>query len=467
MSSDDAAERFLDELYPYRHESETYRRIPDQGRAADEVIAEVRSFARREDEIGDDGRVSGTLYSGDHEHYHALSTVFEQFAHVNVLQRDMYPSATKFESEIIAMVADMLHGRSGEVDACGVVTSGGSESLITALYTYREQAAANRGVTRPNVVMPRTAHVALDKGAHWLGIEVRHAPLTDAYVADVDAMADLMDDNTIALVGSAANYAHGLIDPIGNLGALAMERGVGLHVDGCLGGFILPWIEANGVEVPLWDYRVPGVTSISADTHKFGYALKGTSVLTYRTKELRAHQWFAYPDWPGGLYVSPGFAGSRSGGLIASTWASLVMTGRQGYLAAARDIHDAAQRMVRGIGEIPGLEVIGEPTFLVAFTSDELDIYLVNDELKRRGWRMNALQLPAALHFCVTRPNTPDAVVDAFLGDLRAAAAYAAEHAGETSESGALYGFSGSLEGHATITGLMGGYLDALHDPAP
>ncbi len=189
---------------------------------------------------------------------------------------------------------------------CGVVTSGGSESLITALYTYREQAARERGVTRPNVVIPTTAHVALDKGAHWLGIEMRHAPLTDAYVVDVEAMADLIDENTIAIVGSAANYAHGLIDPIPALGRLALERGIGLHVDGCLGGFLLPWIEANGVDVPLWDFRVPGVTSISADTHKYGYALKGTSTLIYRTKALRAYQWFTYPDWPGGLYLSPG-----------------------------------------------------------------------------------------------------------------------------------------------------------------
>ena len=464
--SDDSVERFLDDLYPYRRETETFRRIPDHGRPAEDVLAEVRSFARREDAIGDQGRVSGTLYSGDRRHYAVLGEVFEEFAHVNVLQRDMYPSATKFEAEIIAMVADMLHGRQDGVEACGVVTSGGSESLITALYAYREQAAA-RGVERPNVVMPRTAHVALDKGAHWLGVEVRHAPLTDEYVADVDAMSDMVDDSTIALVGSAANYAHGLIDPITDLGELAIERGIGLHVDGCLGGFILPWIEANGVEVPLWDYRVPGVTSISADTHKFGYALKGTSVLTYRTKELRAHQWFAYPDWPGGLYVSPGFAGSRSGGLLASTWASLVLTGADGYRSAARDIYTAAQRIARGIREIPQLFVFGEPTFLVAFGSDEVDIYLVNDELKRRGWRMNALQLPAALHFCVTRPNTPAQVVDAFLADLRSSVDFAVANAGTPSESGALYGFSGTVEGNSTVTALMDGYLDALHDPAP
>jgi sphinganine-1-phosphate aldolase len=463
-----AVERFLDELYPYRRETETFRVIPQSGRSPEEVLAEVRSFAQREDAIGDEGKVSGSLYCGDHDHYHVLSEVFEVFAHANVLQRDMYPSATKFEAEIIAMVADMLHGEAAGADVCGVVTSGGSESLITALYAYREQAAKERGVSRPNVVMPVTAHVALDKGAHWLGIEMRHAPLTDRHVADVEAMAALVDENTIAIVGSAGNYANGLIDPIPALGRLALERGIGLHVDGCLGGFLLPWIEASGVDVPPWDFRVPGVTSISADTHKYGYALKGTSTLMYRTKALRAHQWFTYPDWPGGLYLSPGFAGSRSGGLIASTWASLVLTGREGYLAAARDIHGAAQRMVDGIRtRIPQLRVVGDPLFLVAFASDEVDVYLVNDELKRRGWRMNAMQLPPALHFCVTRPNTAPHVIDGFLDDLEASVAYAVEHRGEPAESGAMYGFSGTAEGNAALNELMGGYLDAMHETAP
>lgn len=465
---DDAVTRFLDELYPYRDEVETFRVIPEHGRPAAEVLAEVRSFARREDAVGDEGRVSGSLYCGDHDHYHALTEVFEEFAHANVLQRDMYPSATKFEAEIIAMAADMLHGEAAGDDVCGVVTSGGSESLVTALYTYREQAAKDRGVTRPNVVMPITAHVALDKGAHWLGVEMRHAPLTNDYVVDVDAVADLVDDDTVAIVGSAGNYAHGLIDPIPELGQLALDRGIGLHVDGCLGGFLLPWIEKTGVAVPPWDFRVPGVTSISADTHKYGYALKGTSTLLYRTKALRAHQWFTYPDWPGGLYLSPGFAGSRSGGLIASTWASLVITGQEGYRDAAARIHGAARRIVVGIRDgIPELDVIGDPLFLVAFRSDVVDVYLVNDELKRRGWRMNALQLPAALHFCVTRPNTSDEVVDAFLADLRASVQFAVEHSGEPAASGAMYGFSGTAEGNATVEALMGGYLDAMHATAP
>ncbi|MEZ5117093.1 MAG: aspartate aminotransferase family protein [Candidatus Nanopelagicales bacterium] len=467
--SDNALDEFLNSLYPYRGSTTTYRRIAPQSRPRDEVLAEIRAMAEREDAQGDEGTVSGSLYSGDHEHYHFLSQVFEAFAHANVLQRDMYPSATKFEGEIVAMTASMLHGEAAGPDVCGVLTGGGSESLITALYTYREQARETRGVRQPNVVIPVTAHVALDKGAHWLGIEMRHAPLADDYRADVAAMADLVDDQTIAVVGSAGNYGHGLIDPIEEVAALAQERGIGMHVDGCLGGFLLPWVERLGYDIPPWDFRVPGVTSISADTHKFGYALKGTSVLVYRNKELRRHQYFTFPDWPGGLYLSPGFAGSRSGGLIASTWAAMVTMGEDGYLAAAQDIMRTADIMKAGIRErIPELEIIGEPTFLIAFRSDEVDVYLVNDALKERGWRMNALQLPPALHFCVTRPNTQPGLAERFVDDLRASVDYALERKGQPALSGAMYGLgAGTPQGNEMVNTVMSGVIDAMYEPAP
>ena len=459
---------FLDGFYPYRRQGANYRRIPDAPRDRAEVLAAVTAMAAAEDAAGDGGRVSGSLYSGDHAHYSYLGEVFSRFAHANVLQRDMYPSATKFEGEIIAMVLDLLHGGDG---ACGVVTSGGSESLITALYTYRE-IARERGASRPNVVMPVTAHVALDKGAHWMGVEVRHAPLTRAFTADVEAMAELIDEQTIALVASAGDYAHGLIDPIADIAALATARGIGLHVDGCLGGMLWPWAEELGHPIPAWDFRVPGVTSISVDTHKYGYALKGSSVLLYRDKDLRRHQYFTYPDWPGGLYLSPGLAGSRSGGLIAATWAAMVTTGRSGYLAAAKEIFDTAAEIRAGVEDIEGLQVIGDPTFLIAFMADrddpqDLDVYLINDALKRAGWRMNPLQLPPALHFCVTRPNTKPGVAQAFLTDLRAAVGYARANWGTPAESGAMYGMGHTPAAHEALDSVMAGVLDAMHEVAP
>jgi len=461
---DSGLERIVGDLYPYRKTTKAYRRVPAEPVDRAAILAEIAGMAHAEDERGDKGTVSGSLYAGDHDHYHFLGDVFDLYSHANVLQRDMYPSATKFEGEIIAMTSDLLHGT-----GVGVVTGGGSESLITAMYAYREYARMRRSVTKPNVVMPRTAHVALDKGAHWLGVEMRHSPLTDGYVADVAAMAELIDDQTIAVVGSAANYAHGLIDPIEEIAALAQSHGIGLHVDGCLGGWLLPWAERLGYDVPLWDFRVPGVTSISADTHKYGYALKGSSVLLYREKALRKRQYFTYPDWPGGLYVSPGFAGSRSGGIVASTWAALVATGESGYLAAADGILRTAATIRDGIRTgIPELEVIGDPLFLIAFKAvGDLDIYLVNDALIAQGWRMNALQLPPGLHFCVTRPNTAPGVADSFLEALRGAVGYAQQHKRERAKSGAVYGFGGTPQGNTLVKTLMVGVLDAMHEVAP
>ena len=461
-------ERILDDLYPYRRTTTTYRSIPTQPADRADVLSTIADMAHREDAQGDAGRVSGSLYSGDHEHYRFLGEVFTQFAHANVLQRDMYPSATKFEAEIIAMASGMLHGDDLATPAVGVLTGGGSESLITALYSYREQARESRGVRAPNIVIPVTAHVALDKGAHWMGVEVRKAPLTDAFTVDVHALEALIDDDTIAIVGSAGDYGHGLIDPIAELGELALRRGIGLHVDGCLGGFLLPWAERLGYPVTAWDFRVPGVTTISADTHKYGYALKGTSVLLYRDRELRARQWFSVTDWPGGLYLSPGFQGSRSGGLIASTWAAMVTMGEPGYLTRARAILHTNDTIKQGIRDrIPQLQVIGDPLFMTSFCSDAVDVFLVNDVLKERGWRMNSLHLPPALHFCITGPNTAPGIAEAFLDDLQAAVEHAVAHAGTPAASGAMYGFAGTSDGSAMLTAAMGGILEAMHSVAP
>ncbi|MBK9179391.1 MAG: aspartate aminotransferase family protein [Acidimicrobiales bacterium] len=429
-------------------------------------------MAAEEDRKGDEGRVSGSIYHGDHEWYGFLTEAFGRFAHANVLQRDMYPSSTKLEGEIVAMTAAMLHGEAvgdhhpGE-EVCGVLTSGGTESLINPMLVYREWGRDVKGITAPEVIMPVTAHVALDKAAHYFGMRVLHAPVTDGYVVDVDWVADHVGPDTVALVGSAGSYPYGLVDPIEALSELAVRHDLGLHVDGCLGGFILPWGQRLGYPIPPFDFRVPGVTSISADTHKYGYALKGTSVLLYRNKQLRRYQYFTYPDWPGGIYLSPGLSGSRSGGLIAATWAAMVTLGEEGYLGIAADVFGTGAALRAGIEAIPGLRVMGDPTFLVAFTSDEVDIFHVNDRLAELGWRLNGLQLPPALHFCVTRPNTAPGVVDAFLADLADAVEYARNPPRPEPKSGALYGLSGTPEGNALVNDLLAGAIDAFYEVAP
>jgi sphinganine-1-phosphate aldolase len=347
---------------------------------------------------------------------------------------------------------------------CGVVTSGGTESLMNPLLAARE-AGRQRGITRPNLVMPTTAHPAIVKGAHYFGVEARRVAVGSDQRADVDAMADAVDDDTIIVYGSAGTYPHGLIDPIDDLSELVIERGVPLHVDGCLGGLILCWGPELGIDVPPFDFRLPGVTSLSADTHKYGFGLKGSSVLLYRTPELRRLQYFTVEDWAGGLYASPGMSGSRSGGIIAAAWAAMVTLGRQGFVDIARDIFHTAARLRSIIEAHDELQVIGHPLFNVAFTHRQgapLDIFHVNDALAERGWRLNGLQYPPALHFCITRPNTAPGVMARFAADLDAAleSARRAGAAGTPPRSGAAYGAGGASVPGEAVVGAMVGWLD-------
>jgi glutamate/tyrosine decarboxylase-like PLP-dependent enzyme len=399
-------------------------------------------MAAEEDATWESGKCSGTMYCGDHDHYDFMNRAFGLFAHVNVLQRDMCPSATKFESEILAMTLDLFHAEAVEdATPAGIVTTGGTGSICHALLAYRDHAAAERGITRPNVVKPETAHPAFDKACHLFGIELRRAPVDPVTTeVDVDWVADHIDDQTVALIGSACNYGYGTVDPIAALSDVALEHGVGLHVDGCLGGFILPFGQELGYEIPVFDYRIPGVTSISADTHKYGYAFKGSSTLTFRDKSVRNAQYFYLTGWSGGKYCSPGMEGSRSGGIIAATWAAMVQLGRSGYRRYAEQIFATSATMQEAVRSHPELRIIGTPTFLFSFTSDEFDIYHVNDFMRGRGWRFNGQQYPNALHMAVTRPQTQAGVAEAFAADLDEAVAYATDHAGEAPESGAVYG---------------------------
>jgi sphinganine-1-phosphate aldolase len=458
----------------YKPRYEVIDKLPEKGRPAEEILAELREMAAAEDRAWTDGSCSGTMYCGDKEHYDFLVHCFGPFAHVNALQRDICPSATRFESEIGAMTLDMLHAEAVAAhhpseEPCTSITSGGTDSIVTALLVYRDWARAEMGIQKPQIIMPITAHPAFDKGCHMFGIESIKAPIDPLTTkVDIGWVADHIVSNTIALVGSAGNYPYGTIDPIEALGALAEQHAIGLHVDGCLGGFILPFGQELGVpDIPLFDFRVPGVTTISADTHKYGYGLKGTSVLAYRSKALRHHAYCLNTDWPGGKYFSPGIAGSRSGGLLASAWASLVKNGREGYLNHARAIFDTSFRMQAAVTSHPELRLMGKPTFCFSFTSDAFDIYHLNDFMRQRGWRLNGQQYPNALHMAVTRPQTQPGVVERFARDLAEAVAYAKAPAADKPKTGAVYGgVPGGMtpEVDRTIRDAMIRMLDDMQD---
>jgi glutamate/tyrosine decarboxylase-like PLP-dependent enzyme len=458
--------------YPYAERYPVNRRLPEQGRPRQAILDELATIAAEEDATWADGRISGTIYSGDADHYAFLTQAYGHFAHVNALQRDLCPSMTRFEGEIIAMVLDLMHGEAitaaePTTEPGGLVTTGGSSSILHALLAYREHARATRGITAPNVVKPETAHAAFDKGCHLFGIEPRTVPVDPAttLVRPQDVAAQV-DENTIAIIGSAGSYPYGTVDPIGDLAELALARGVGLHVDACLGGFILAFAPDHGYDLPPFDFRVPGVSSISIDTHKYGYAPKGSSVLLFRDKALRTAQYFHLVGWSGGKYMSPGMDGSRSGGLLAATWAALVQYGREGYRRYAGEILSTARALMDAVTAHPELHLMGEPTFCFSFSSKEFDIYHVADFMRPRGWRFNGQQYPNAIHLAVTRPQTRPGVVQAFTTDLAEAVEYAKQrHAdGAEPELGAIYGgVAGGMTpaAGAFITAVMTQMLDA------
>ena len=456
---------------PYGDELPKTVALPEHGRKRDEVLAQLRMLATRERDRWRDGFVSGAVYHGDDEHIAFLSEIYAGYSQTNPLHADLWPSVVKLEAEIVAMTADMLGAAQVGDDArwpggvCGVVSSGGTESIMLAMKTYRDWARAERGITKPEVVAPISAHVAFDKAAQSFGIELVRVPVGDDYRADVPAMRRAIGRNTICIVGSAPGFPHGVIDPIEELSELARARNIGFHTDACLGGFILPFARALGWPVPRFDFSLPGVTSISADTHKYGYAAKGTSVVLYRSPQLRRHQYFTATDWPGGLYLSPTFAGSRPGALSAACWAALVSIGRDGYLDATRRILETAREIKGGIAAIPGLKVLGDPLWVIAFASDELDIYRVLEVMTKRHWNLNGLHRPAAVHLCVTLRHTQPGVAARFLADLRDAVAEVRANPSEKGSLAPIYGLAATLPVRSAVGDLMRAYLDVLYEP--
>jgi glutamate/tyrosine decarboxylase-like PLP-dependent enzyme len=345
----------------------------------------------------------------------------------------------------------------------GTVTSGGTESILLAMKTYRDWAREKRGITRPEMIAPVTAHAAFDKAAQYFGIKRVEIPLDAQMRADVNAARRAITRNTIVIVGSAPSFPHGVVDPIKELSELAGTRGIGFHTDACLGGFLLPWAEKLGYNVPAFDFRLPGVTSISVDTHKYGYAPKGTSVVLYRSEELRRFQYFMIADWPGGLYCSPTFAGSRPGALIAACWATLIAMGEAGYLDAARRILETTRRVRQAIAAMDDLELVGDSLFVVAFASKTLDVYKIADAMGARHWSLNALHKPPALHLAITLRHTQPGVDERFVEDLRAAVASVRANPSARGEMAPVYGLAATLPFRGVVNEMLKRYLDLLY----
>ncbi len=394
------------------------RSLPPHGQTRDEVLTALHA-ARTEDIDWRDGRLFSLVYSAGPEATVLLQEAYALFLSENALNPGVFPSLRRFEAEVLAMSADLLGG--GPSGVVGNMTSGGTESILLAVKTARDWARHHHPERQPpEIVVPASAHPAFDKAGHYFGVQIVRAPIDAGYRADVAAVARALSDRTIMIVASAPSYPHGVVDPVTDLAALAKERGLLCHVDACMGGFMLPFVRRLGYPVPAFDFTVPGVTSLSADLHKYGYAAKGASVILYRDRALRRFQLHAATDWSGGIYASPSLSGSRPGGAIAAAWAIMHFLGEDGYLRAAAAVMESVGRLRQGIAALPELHILGDPDMsLLAIGSQRLDIYEVGDEMTARGWHLDRQQHPPSLHLTISAHHA--GMEDLFLADLAAA----------------------------------------------
>lgn len=413
-------------------------RIPREGIARKEVLGLL-------DEMGTDdidwhgGKSWSLVYHAGDEHKQFLADAHAKFASGNLLNPMAFQSLKRMESEVVRMTANMLNAPD---DAVGTMTSGGTESILLAVKAARERAKKKRRLARsPEMIVPDTIHPAFDKASHYFGVAIKRVKLDRDFRVDVRALKRAISRNTILIAASAPQYAHGVVDPIAEIGAIASKRGIPFHVDACFGGFILPWLEKLGHPVPTFDFRVDGVTSMSADIHKYGYAAKGASVVVYRSMDYLKHQFFVATDSPLGIYASPTILGTRPGGPIAGAWATLMAMGESGYLELARKTLEAKSALMAGIGELDGVRVLGSTDGSIVTWAAErgLSTYAIADQLAERGWGVDRQQKPHCIH-CTITANHVD-VVDDYLSDLADAVAYvrANPDAAKTGEA-AMYG---------------------------
>lgn len=388
--------------------------LPEQGLSRSAILAQMEA-ARAQDVKWRQGQVFSLVFDAGDEVNELAKAAYTTFFSENGLNPTAFPSLRRFETEVVAMVGGLLRC---DGHTAGNMTTGGTESILMAVLTAREWARANRPkISQPEVVLPSTAHPAFDKAAHYFGVKAVRVAVGSDFRAALAATSRAVNLDTVLVVGSAPSYPHGVVDPIAELAELAQQRGVLCHVDACVGGLMLPFVRRLGYPTTPFDFSVPGVTSISVDLHKYGYAAKGASVILYRDAKLRRHQLYATTDWPGGIYASPTMTGTRPGGAIAAAWAVLNHLGMEGYQRIARTVMQTTTRLRDGIHAIDGLRVLGAPEMSVlAIASDKDNIYEIGDEMGLRGWHLDRQQLPPSLHLTVNYAHRD--VADRFLLDL-------------------------------------------------
>jgi len=394
--------------------------IPEKGLPKEQVLETLQAF-KSHDMDWKSGKVFCYVYNPGEDPNQVVKEAYLSFLTENGLDPTVFPSMLKLETDVVRMVANLLHG---DENVVGHLTTGGTESIILAVKTARDYARAmHPEITQPEMVLPITAHASFHKAAHYLGVKPVVVDINPAtFKVEADAMRAAITENTILLVASSPSYSQGVIDPITEIGELAKEKNLLFHVDGCVGGIHLTFMRKLGYEIPDFDFSVPGVTSISADLHKYGYAAKGASTILYRSKDIRKYQIFASTDTTAYTLINPTVLSTKSGGPMAGAWAILNYLGEEGFKDIVRAVQEATTKLLAGINAIPELEVLGDPAMcMFSFKSDVINVYQLADAMAKRGWyiqgQFSTHLTPRNLHISVSYGTTPQ--TDAMLKDLR------------------------------------------------
>ncbi|QPG76398.1 hypothetical protein FOA43_003787 [Brettanomyces nanus] len=440
----------------------SYSQIPNKGLSDTVLNHKLDILVDEKSANWKGGQVSGAVYFGDDKVAKLQADTYYKFCFANQLHPDAFPGVRQMEAEVVSMVLNLFNAPES---GCGTTTSGGTESLLLACLGAREKAYAEKGITEPEIIAPVSIHAAVFKASQYFKIKLRLVDLTDDFTVNIAQVKRLINRNTCLIMGSAPNFPYGTIDNIQALSDLAVSHNIPLHVDCCLGSFVVAYYSrAFGEELPCFDFRCLGVTSISCDTHKYGFTPKGSSVILYRNNDYRRYQYFISTEWTGGLYGSPTLAGSRPGALTAGTWATMLSIGNDGYTKSCRAMVMAARELKRAVAEeIPALDVIGDPLVtVVAFKSEKLNVHSLNDRMTRRGWHLCALQKPAAIHLCVTRLSVT--VIKELIEDLKECVNELLEADEELDSSTAqIYGVANSLTVGSIADDLISAFLDILY----
>lgn len=427
--------------------------FPEHSHTITEVYQKINKYKHTHD----DDKISGIIYYNDTEYNKDLLKLYSDYCQQNPLHPNVFPQIRQMEIETINIMSKLYGGGS---DCCGNITYGGTESILLACYTYREWGKMKKGIVKPNIVAPESIHPAFDKACYYFGIKLQKIPLNSDYSVNPQDLNKYINSNTIMVAASAPNYAHGIVDPIRIIGELCYNHNVGFHVDCCMGGFIVPFI--NSEETNQVNFYTKGITSISMDSHKYGYCHKGSSILLMKNIALKKFQHYINTGWNGGIYCTPTLMGSKSGGLISTVWGALHLNGRKKYTQYAEEIIENLNLIKNEFENNTLIEIIGNPLLnIIAFKSNKLNIYHVIDEMKKKNWDLSVLQNPPGFHFCITKCQDKK-IIEQFISDLKSSITIAKNNPSKLSGTLSLYGSSQSVENSLFTDDLVNNFVTLL-----